>query len=365
MGHRYAFMGPAEITAAALALCVVIMLHEAGHYLTAIWSGMKVDRFSVFGIGPAIVKLGTWRGTEFVIGAVPFGAYVLIRGMEAEEDPPPPGTKPDPDSFNFRDKPLSRRALTIAGGPIANYIVAIVTFFAVFSIFGVKQPPRAIAIAAFGDDSPAQAAGAELGDEVVRIADLEIDPALRGNDVAPAATAHRGETIAMVVRRNGEMLELQLAVPTDEDAPPLSVQMEGVGSERADVPFGTAVAAAFEQPYEMSILQLQGLKKLVTGEVSRKNVSGPVGIVKAVAGAAALGLPDFLEMVAVISTLLGLFNLLPLPALDGGRLTFLAYEAIAKRRANPRVEEAVHGYGMLLLLGLILLVTVGDIQRLL
>ncbi|MEM6291205.1 MAG: RIP metalloprotease [Myxococcota bacterium] len=356
-------MSAVDIIAAALALCVVIMLHEGGHYLTAIWSGMKVDRFSVFGIGPAIVKLGTWRGTEFVIGAIPFGAYVLIRGMEAEDEPTPEEAR-DPDSFNFRDKPLSKRALTIAGGPIANYIVAIVTFFAVFAIFGVQQPPKAIAISSFGSDSPAEAAGVELGDELVRVAGLEIDPALRGNDVSPAATKHRGETIPLIVRRDGELLELQLDVPADEDAPPLSVQMTGVRADRAPVDVGTATAAAFTQPFEISVLQLQGLKKLVTGEVSRENVSGPVGIVKAVAGAAAVGLPDFLEMIAIISTLLGLFNLLPVPALDGGRLTFLAYEAIAQRRANPRVEESVHGYGMLVLLGLILLVTVGDVQRL-
>jgi len=353
-------MGVVDIAAAALALCVVIMLHEGGHYLTAVWSGMKVDRFSVFGIGQPIATLGTWRGTEFVIGAFPFGAYVLIRGMEAEEEPPPPGTAPDPNSFNFRDKPLWRRALTIAGGPIANYIVAILTFFAVFAGFGIEP----IVISEFGDDSPAQIAGAEVGDQLVRIGELEIDPALRGSDVAPAAIAHRGETIPMVVRRDGAHVELELAVPEDDDAPPLSVTMGGVGAERADVPLSTAVSASLRQPFATSLLQLQGLKKLFTGEVSRKNVSGPVGIVRAVAGAAAVGLPDFLEMVAIISTLLGLFNLLPLPALDGGRLAFLAYEAIARRRPNPRIEEAVHGYGMLLLLGLLLLVTVGDIQRL-
>ncbi len=358
-------MGAADIIAAALALCVVIMLHEGGHYLTAIWSGMKVDRFSVFGIGPAILRLGTWRGTEFVIGAIPFGAYVLIRGMEAEEDPPPPGTPVDPNSFNFRDKPLGRRALTIAGGPIANYIVAIVTFFAVFSIFGLKQHPRAIAIESFGENSPAEAAGAAVGDELVRIADLEIDPALGGADVAPAATAHRGETIAVIVRRDGEALELQLAVPPDEDAAPLSVALMGVDIERADVPMGAAASAAVSQPFKITVLQLQGLKNLFTGKLSTDKVGGPVEIVKTVAGAAAVGFPDFLEMVAIISTLLGLFNLLPLPALDGGRLCFLAYEAIAKRPAPARVEEGVHGYGMLALLALILLITVRDIQRIL
>ncbi|MGH1345695.1 MAG: M50 family metallopeptidase [Nannocystales bacterium] len=357
-------MSALDYATAALALCVVIMLHEGGHYVTAVWSGMKVDRFSVFGIGPAILKLGTWRGTEFVIGAIPFGAYVLIRGMEAEEDPPPAGTPTDPSSFNFRDKPIAKRALTIAGGPIANYIVAFFTFLAVFSLYGVKQPPQAIAITSFGEDSPAQAAGAELGDEVIRIAGLDIDPALGGNDVKPAATAHRGSTIPMVVRRDGEELQLQLAVPKGT-ASPLSVRMEGVRFERADVPFATAVGAAFEQPIEVSKMQLQGLKSIFQGEVSTDRVGGPVEIVRTVAGAAAVGLPDFLEMVAIISTLLGLFNLLPLPALDGGRLTFLAYEAIAKRRANPRIEEAVHGYGMLLLLSLILLVTIGDIRRLL
>lgn len=356
-------MSAMDYATAALALCVVIMLHEGGHYVTAVWSGMKVDRFSVFGIGPAILKLGTWRGTEFVIGAIPFGAYVLIRGMEAEEEPPPPGTRTDPDSFNFRDKPIAKRALTIAGGPIANYIVAFVTFFGVFAIYGIKQPPQAIEIKTFGDESPAQAAGAEVGDQIVRIAGLDIDPALRGNDVSPAATAHRGETVAMLVRREGQELELMLAVPTG-DVPPLSVQMEGVGSVRADVPLGTAVSTAFERPIEMSILQLQGIKSIFKGEVSTDKVGGPVEIVKTVAGAAAVGLPDFLEMVAVISSLLGLFNLLPLPALDGGRLAFLGYEAIAKRRAAPRIEEAVHGYGMLLLLGLIFVITVRDIQRL-
>ncbi len=357
-------MSAADIFAAAVALCVVIMLHEGGHFLTALWSGMKVDRFSVFGIGPAIVKLGTWRGTEFVIGAIPFGAYVLIRGMEAEDEPPPEGTERDPESFNFRDKPLSRRALTIAGGPIANYITAIVCFFAVFTIFGVKQPPDAILIKSFGDDSAAQAAGAELGDQLVRVGEVDIDPTLGGRDVSPAATAHRGESIPLVVLRSDERVELSLDVPADEDAPPLSIQMEG-RSERAPVALSTATVAAFEQPVALSVLQLQGLWKLITGNVSRKNVSGPIGIVEAFAEAATRGLPDFLEMTALISTLLGLFNLLPVPALDGGRLMFLAYEGVMKRRANPKVEEAVHGYGMLVLLALMALITVGDVQRLL
>jgi len=113
----------------------------------------------------------------------------------------------------------------------------------------------------------------------------------------------------------------------------------------------------------VSKLQLVGLWDLVTAKTTGP-VSGPVAIVGHIKEAADRGLPKFIEITAIISTLLGLFNLLPLPALDGGRLAFLVYEGVARRRASPRIEEMVHGYGMVALLGLILFVTIGDVRRL-
>lgn len=349
-----------DYVAAALALCVVIILHEGGHYLTAVWKGMKVDRFSVFGIGPAIVKLGTWRGTEFVISAIPFGAYVLIRGMEAEEENEA-GKPVAKDSSNFRDKPLAHRALVIAGGPIANYITAIVMFLMVFTVFGIKQPPSAIYIEGFQEDSAAEQAGMQVGDEFVRVGQVDIDPSLRGGDLSQGAEPHRGGPMPVVVLRDGALLEVSVQVP--EDGLPLGV-LTGARAERASVGIGTAVTTAVTQPFITSAQQLKGLWMLATGQL-KGSVSGPVGIVEQFARAAKSGMPDFIEMTALISTLLGLFNLLPLPALDGGRLTFLGYEALMRRRANPRVEEAVHGYGMLALLALLAIVTFGDISRLL
>ena len=357
-------MGPLDYVMAAVALCVVIILHEGGHYLTAVWSGMKVDRFSVFGIGPAIVKLGTWRGTEFVIGAIPFGAYVLIRGMEAEEqEKGRRSAAPDPDSPNFRDKPLLRRALVIAGGPIANYITAIVLFFIAFTVFGPKGPPEALYLRGFAENSPAEAAGMQVGDELVRVGDTVIDPAKQGSDVTPAAEPFRGKTMPVDVLREGELVTLVVDVPSDPEQRALGV-MQTTRSPRVDIGIGNATIAAVTQPFIQSGRQLVALYKLATGQM-QGSISGPVGIVEEFAFAAKAGLPDFIEMTALISTLLGLFNLLPLPALDGGRLTFLAFEAIARRRANPRVEELVHGYGMLALLALLAIVTFGDIQRLL
>jgi regulator of sigma E protease len=350
-----------DIVMAVVALCVVIILHETGHYVMAVRSGMKVDRFSVFGIGPAILDLGTWRGTQFVVSAIPFGAYVLIRGMEPEDDAGPLDRPLDPDSPNFRDKPLGARALTIAGGPIANYITAIVLFFAVFAIFGPKLPPDAIFIDAFHEGSPAQAAGLQEGDEFLVVGTTEIDPTRRGADLSEAADPHRGQLMPVTVRRDGQALTVEVDVPEEGYALGITPR---VRAPRAQVGLGQAARDAVAAPFVTTAQQLHALYMLATFQM-KGSVSGPVEIVNQIAKSARRGIADFVEITALISTLLGMFNLLPLPALDGGRLCFLGYEAVMRRKASPRVEEMIHGYGMLALLGLILLVTVRDVLGLL
>jgi regulator of sigma E protease len=347
-----------DIVMAIVALCVVIVLHEFGHYITAVRAGMKVDRFSVFGIGPAIFKLGTWRGTEFVISAIPFGAYVLIRGMEPEEDSGALDRPLDPDSPNFRDKPLGARALTIAGGPIANYITAIGLFFLVFAVFGPKQPPDAILIDDFQEVSPARDAGLEQGDQLLVVGETPIDPTKRGGDLSPAAEPYRGEAMPVTVLRDGKAVSAKVQVPEEGYALGIHPRPRQV---RKRVDLGEAAKDAFAAPFITTATQLEGLYMLATGQL-KGDVSGPVRIVGEIAKSARRGFADFIEITALISTLLGMFNLLPLPALDGGRLCFLGYEAIMRRKASPRVEELVHGYGMLALLGLILLVTVADVK---
>jgi regulator of sigma E protease len=352
---------------AIVALCVVIIIHEFGHYFAAVSTGMKVDRFSVFGIGPAILKLGTWRGTEFVIGAIPFGAYVLIRGMEPED--PDEGAQSEPTreekqaSPNFRDKPLLARIAVLAGGPGANYVAAIVLFFAVFAIGGVAGGIEAITVSAVSESSPAEAAGVEPGDELLRIGETTIDPEKRGGDVKSALDQNRGSDFALVVMRDGQPVELVAALPEDTDAP-LGITFGARAGPRQSVPFTTALGAGVREPFHQSAVQLEGLWMLVTGRLDA-DPQGPVGIVTHIARSADAGIIPFVWTTAFISTLLGLFNLLPLPALDGGRLAFLGYEAVAGRRASAYVEERVHGYGMLALLLLIAVITVGDIRRLL
>lgn len=366
-----------SIVVAIVALCIVIILHEAGHYLAAVWTGMKVDRFSVFGIGPTILKLGTWRGTEFVISAIPFGAFVLIRGMEPDPDADTPSLDDDDDlddddawrkakaagraeSVNFRDKPLWARAIVLAGGPIANYITATLLFFGIYALAGVPGPAEHIEITRVVADQPAAAAGVEPGDRILAVAGTEVEPTKGNPGVIELIKAHPGQTIELTLLRNGETVTTP--VTTTEEGK-IGAELQP-GGPNVDVPTGEALGMAVVKPWAVTKAQLVGLYKLITGQITAQ-VGGPVAITKAIANSVQKGLVSFLTITAIISTLLGLFNLLPLPALDGGRLTFLGYEAIARRRASARVEEMVHGYGMLALLVLIAIITVGDIRSLL
>ena len=344
---------------AILALCIVIILHEFGHYIAAVATGMKVDRFSIFGIGPPIVRFGKWRGTEFVLSAIPFGAYVQIRGMEPEDpDNPEPA---DPGS-NFRDKPLRSRMLVIAGGPIANYLAAMAMLLFVYVGAGMPGPVVAIEVAGVHGDSAAQAAGIQPGDRLLVVGDTTVDPSQRGRDVSAATKRYLGSDVTIVVQRGEGTAEVVASLPA-ESAAPLGVDLQAV-APREPVAFGTAASHAVTDPLRDTATQLQGLWMLITGQIEA-SVQGPVGMVQPIAKAADAGIVPFVLMAAFISTLLGMFNLLPLPALDGGRLAFLMYEGIARRRAAARIEEMVHGYGMLVLLALIALVTVGDVRRLL
>ena len=345
---------------AILALSILIIIHEFGHYACAKIGGMHVDRFSVIGIGPVVLKLFTWGGTEFVISAIPFGAYVHIVGMEPEEyamdeegnlPPPPQGYR------NFRDSPLWARLLAIAGGPAANYIAAIIMVTAVVSSVGLKETVG-VEVTGFAVGSPAAAAGLEVGDEIMAI-DGEDTRGPEAYDKVIALTGERlGQTAQITVDRDGEALTFPVAL--NPEAPALQTNLTPVGEYVAISP-AAAVAYGTKWPFEQTARQLRGLWSMITGQ-SKGKVGGPVAIAKAIKGSADRGAVDLIMFSALISTVLGMFNLLPLPALDGGRLIFLFYELIARRPPNKMLEEKIHMGGMIALLGLLAWATVNDVR---
>jgi regulator of sigma E protease len=348
------------VVLAILALSILIIVHEFGHYLCAKIGGMHVDRFSVLGIGPVVLKLFTWKGTEFVISAIPFGAYVHIVGMEPEEyaadeegnlPPPPTGYR------NFRDSPLWARLLAIFGGPAANYLAAIVLVVAVFASAGVQEPVG-VEVAGFGVGSPAAAAGVEIGDEIVAVDGERIRGPEAREKVMEMTQAKLGETVRLTVERDGQEHEYLVAV--NAEPPALNASLAVMG-ERMPISPATALALGAKWPFEQTAFQLRALGSLFVGK-SEAKVGGPVAIVKAIKGSADRGVVDFIMFSALISTVLGMFNLLPLPALDGGRLIFLIYELVTRRPPNKVFEERVHMVGMILLLGLIAWATVNDLR---
>jgi regulator of sigma E protease len=353
---------------AILALSVLIIIHEFGHFACAKLGGMHVDRFSVIGIGPVILKLFTWKGTEFVISAIPFGAYVHIVGVEPEEyamdeqgnlPPPPAGYR------NFRDSPLWARLLAIVGGPAANYLAAMLLIIGAVSAVGIKEPVG-VEVAAFGYGSPAAAAGIAVGDEIVSIDGEPISGPDYRQSVIDLTADKLGTTVEIAVMRpselgeSGEFETLAFPVALNAQAPALNASLANKG-DFVPVSPTRAIAYGVEWPFAKTREQLVGLWSLITGTTEAK-VGGPVAIAKAIKVSADKGFVDLIVFSALISTVLGMFNLLPLPALDGGRLIFLFYELIARRPPNKVLEERIHMVGMIGLLGLIAWATVNDVR---
>ena len=358
---------------AILALSSLIVIHEFGHYVCARVGGMHVDTFSVLGIGPVIVELFEYGGTRFVLSAIPFGAYVHIVGMEPEDDADDPKLSPEDQRAirvekaaaaarakemgyeDYRDRPLWARALALFGGPGANYLAAMVIAAGVFLGFGM---PTQVQITSFSDDSGAQAAGLQAGDAFVRIGEQSVvgaSPSLLLNE---ATSSYRGQTVDVTVRRGDQ--EITEPVVLASDGPALGVNL-GVNFVRGSA--GAAIAQGVRYPFVQTKIQLNGLWSMITGKTSGK-VGGPVAIARTYKQSLALGLPQFLLFGALISTVLGMFNLLPLPALDGGRLLFLGVEAISRRKVSQTVEGWIHASGLLALLAFLLVVTVFDVKEL-
>lgn len=346
-----------NIIAVILLLSLLIIVHEFGHYICAVATGMRVDRFSILGIGPPILRLFSFKGTEFVISAIPFGAYVHIVGMEAPgESSPEDQQKISKDEANeahlFRNRPLWARMLTILGGPLANYVAAMAIFFGIYSLAGVENP-RVLQVATVSSES-AKAAGLEAGDQLVQVAGQELASSQPSKVLAELTSTHAGQTIDVVVERDGQAQTLQVPVSPEG--------LFGIEITHPRVPVGIAESAkaAVTAPFIISKEQLSALGRKIIGKGGGKMV-GPVGIVRNMAERAKSGVLELIWFGGVISTLLGLFNLLPIPALDGGRLVFLGYELIARKPTNRRVEEWVHGIGMLALLAMIAIVTIRDV----
>ncbi len=332
---------------AILGLGLLIIVHEFGHYLVARISGMRVERFSL-GFGPGLIK---WRhkGTQFQIAPIPFGGFVQIVGMNPHED------YDEKDPSVYPNRPAILRFLTIFAGPFTNLVCASLLIFIVFVGAGTETGRGQIL--SIAPDMPA-AAVLKLGDVIARVDGKPVT--LEG--FRRRVQASDGRTLTLTVLRQGKPADVQIT-PKQVEGGKFQIGV-GLAREPGRQPVGIGTAAVESVRYT-----LVKSKEILTGlwEVVRKpedaDVVGPVGITAVIREQIRAGWVTGLEILALLNVYLGLFNLLPLPALDGSRLAFLAYELATRRRPNPKVETAVHMAGTVVLLVVMVLVLFKDIRR--
>lgn len=333
---------------------VVILFHELGHFLLAKANGVKVNEFC-FGLGPTIC--GIQKGeTRYSIKLFPFGGACMMEGEDEES----------PDERAFGSKSVWARMSVVFAGPFFNFIMAFLFAFVLMSCIGYDKP----VITGVTDGFPAQEAGLREGDEIVKINHLSIHFA---REISYYSTFHAGEPVEITYLRDGEKYKTSLTPELDEAS---GRYLYGVSynvniREKGNV-FTNLKNSFYELRYWI-YSTVQSLKMLVTGKVSANELMGPVGIVKNVGDVFQESVQTdgyywaFLNMLnwaILLSANLGVMNLLPIPALDGGRLVFLIVEAIRRKRMDPKKEGMVNLIGLVVLFGLMFVVMFNDIRKL-
>jgi len=334
---------------AILGLAVLMIVHEGGHYLAARKFGMRVVRFSI-GFGPTIWKHKPQGSpTVYQVALIPFLAYVQIAGMNPYEE-----TDPD-DRASYANASLWSRIVTIAAGPLTNYFFAsVLIFFGL--LIGGKEVPDEASMRVIVEAGPAQTAGVETGDRINEVNGAAIH---NWDELRKAISAHPGEAVDLSIERDGQTL-LKQVVPKARGEKDEGHIMVRPRTRVEPVGVGEAAEMSVIAPPVFVYENVRAIGRVLAGK-DKLQVSGPVGIVKETAKQARTGLGVLLQFLGALSAYLGAFNLLPFPALDGGRLLFLGVEAVSRRKPDAKIEARVHAIGLLMLLTLIAFVTYADV----
>jgi len=330
--------------AAILIFCLLIISHEFGHFIVAKICGVYVYDFSL-GMGP---KLFSWKGkeTQYTLRLLPIGGWVKMMGEDENSD----------DPRSFIQKKISQRIAIIAAGPIMNFLTAILLFVIIFMMIGTYSTEN---IAEPMDGKPAQLAGMQDGDRIVEINGYKVD---QWSDIITAInkTDADGKVVNAVVERDGKQIAMAIQPTYDQQSGNWQI---GVMPPVVRQNFFVAVKNGIVQTYVFTKLIIVSLVQMATGKIAA-DVAGPVGIVNIIGQATSYGIQSLLLLTAMLCVNLGIINLLPLPALDGCRIVFLAVEGIRGKPINREREGLVHFIGLMVLFGLMIIITYKDILRL-
>lgn len=328
-----------------LVLSALIFVHELGHFIAAKACGVRVTEFAL-GMGPAIFKK-QGKETLYALRLFPIGGYCAMTGEDEE-------VEGDPKAM--RNKPVWQRMIIVLSGAAMNLLLGIL----LVSIVVCAKPIPSTTVAEFLESSSSVTTGLQKNDKIL---------AINGNRISGYAdlsttlsSCYNTDTVSLTVLRNGQEVILQnVTFPKGQVDADLFYPQIDFRVYRAEKTFGTVVGSIASETGAYLTTMFTSLRDMVTGRISLKYVSGPIGISSAIGDAASLGWASLLSLAALISINLCVMNLLPLPALDGGRFLCMLIEAIIRRPIPAKVESIIHAVGLFALLAIMLLVAFKDI----
>jgi regulator of sigma E protease len=354
-------------------LSVVIFFHELGHFLVARWCGVRVMVFSI-GFGPELLGLTDRHGTRWKIAAIPLGGYVKFFGDENAASVPDQsavaGMSAEERRVSFFHKPVWQRAAIVAAGPIANFILAIVIFAAVFTMYG--NPSTTARVDAVQPDSAAAQAGIQAGDVVLLIDGRKVN---NFADMQRIVSTNAGRTLEFKIDRGGTPVTLQAtpALTRGKDGSGNKFCQAILGVSRSMTPEDvktdavdplTALWLGAEKTWLIIDQTFSWIVGMFAGRQCVDQLGGPIRIAQISGQVATQGFVPILGLAGLLSVSIGLLNLFPVPLLDGGHLLFYAIEAIRGRPLSERAQEIGFRIGLALVLMLMIFATFNDIIHL-
>jgi len=348
---------PRTLIAFAIVLGVLVFIHEMGHYLAARWRGVRVDAFSI-GFGRSLATWTDRTGCEWRLGWIPLGGYVKLHGQENPAEASPEQRATWRPGETFHEKSVGSRAIVVAAGPIANFLLAILLFAGLFMAVG--QPVGGTGVGQVVAGSPAERAGLKAGDEIVALDGQKVQ---RFEQVQRYVQPRAGQPIAVRVVRDGSEVTVTAVPEASGEGPNATGRLGIQGGAARFEKLGpiAAIGAGAAQTWDVTWQTLVGIGEMLTGQRSAKELGGPIRIAEISGEAANLGISPLVNLMAVLSVSLGLLNLFPIPVLDGGHLLFYAAEAIRGRPLPPKVQEYGFRAGFALLIALFLFASGNDI----
>jgi len=339
-----------------LALSIVVVFHEFGHFFVAIKTGVKVEEFGL-GLPPRIVGK-KWGKTLFSLNWLPVGGFCKLYGEDAAVGK---------SKKAFCNKKPWQKMLIVMGGVVMNLVLAVLIFSVVYTVLGVPQEMDKIKVLEVAEGSPAAEAGLKKDDWIVGVGQVRVKTA---RELVDEAGKHEGERVELAVERGEVMQTVEVEVRKD---PPEGEGGMGVAISHMDmvkVPwwqFYKGIGAGFSEAYFWGKIIAEGMYEMVSGLFAGQvpeGVAGPVGMYQATSSIKKdQGVWAMIHFFGIISVNLAILNFMPFPALDGGRMIFIGWEMLTKKKVSSKIESMVNSVGMMVLLALLLLVTVGDVVR--